>query len=67
MLRTLISEKQLQKRVKELAGEIKRDFKDEDITFICILKGSIYFLTDLTYLVILAELKVLEKYNLNLI
>lgn len=48
MLKTFINEKQLQKRVKELATQIQNDYKNEDITFICILKGSIYFFTDLT-------------------
>jgi hypothetical protein len=45
---TLITEKDLKKRVKELAREIEKDFKDEDITFICILKGSMHFFSDLT-------------------
>ena len=45
---TLINEKDLKKRVKELGKEIEKDFKGEDITFICILKGSIHFFSDLT-------------------
>ena len=45
---TLISEKDIKKRVKELAKEIEKDFKGEDITFICILKGSIHFFSDIT-------------------
>ena len=48
MLRTLISEKTIKKRVKELAKQIEKDYEGKDITFICILKGSIYFFTDLT-------------------
>lgn len=48
MLRTLISEKTIKKRVRELAKQIEEDYKGKDITFICILKGSIYFFTDLT-------------------
>ncbi|MBR4178303.1 MAG: hypoxanthine phosphoribosyltransferase [Bacilli bacterium] len=48
MLRTLISERQINKRIKELAKEIENDFKGEEITFICILKGSIYYFADLT-------------------
>lgn len=48
MIKTLISEKQIQKRIKTLAHQIENDYKEEDITFICILKGSIYFFTDLT-------------------
>ena len=45
---TLINEKDLKKRVKELGKEIEKDYKGEDITFICILKGSIHFFSDLT-------------------
>lgn len=48
MLRILISENQLKKRIKEIATQIEKDYKDEEITFICILKGSIYYFTDLT-------------------
>ena len=48
MIRTFIDERTLQKRVKNLAKTIENDYKNEDITFICILKGSIYFFTDLT-------------------
>ena len=48
MIKTLINEKTIQKRIKQLAKEIENDYKDKDLTFICILKGSIYFFTDLT-------------------
>ena len=48
MLRILISENQLKKRIKEIATQIEKDYEDEEITFICILKGSIYYFTDLT-------------------
>jgi hypoxanthine phosphoribosyltransferase len=48
MIKTLINEKKINKRIKELAKEIENDYKNQDITFICILKGSIYFFTDLT-------------------
>jgi len=45
---TLIDEKTIQKRIKQISKEIEKDFKDEEIIFICILKGSTYFFTDLT-------------------
>ena len=48
MIKTFIDEKTLQKRIKELAKKIENDYKNEDITVICILKGSIYFFADLT-------------------
>jgi len=46
-IKVLISEEELQKRVKELAQEIKKDYKSKTIHLICILKGSIFFTCDL--------------------
>jgi hypoxanthine phosphoribosyltransferase len=43
----LIDEITLQKRVKELADEINRDFAGEQILLICILRGALPFLVDL--------------------
>ena len=43
----LIDETTLQKRVKELGEEISRDYQNEDIVFICILRGGVVFLIDL--------------------
>ena len=48
MIRTLINERTIQKRIKQIASQIENDYKGEEITFICILKGSIYYFTDLT-------------------
>ena len=47
-LRTLISQGDLEKRIEELAAEIDRDFEGAD-SLLCIgvLKGSVFFLTDL--------------------
>ncbi|MEW5819790.1 MAG: hypoxanthine phosphoribosyltransferase [Cyanobacteriota bacterium] len=46
--RILFSEEQIQKRIKELAEEINRDYKDTDeLIVIGVLKGAIIFLTDL--------------------
>ena len=45
--RVLISEEQLQKRIKELAAEISRDYDGKFPTMVCILKGAIMFYTDL--------------------
>ncbi len=44
---TLISEKKIHEKVKELAGEIDRDFKGEEILLIGLLRGSVIFLSDL--------------------
>lgn len=45
----LISEDELQKRLIELGATISEDYADcEDLLLICILKGGVMFLTDLT-------------------
>jgi hypoxanthine phosphoribosyltransferase len=45
----LISESQLQARVKELGAQISTDYADcTDFLLICILKGGVMFLCDLT-------------------
>ena len=47
-LKILISEKELQEKIKTLAKEIESHFpKKEDIYIICVLKGSVMFCTDL--------------------
>lgn len=43
----LISEDQLQARVRELGQEISRDYEGRDLLLICILRGGVMFLTDL--------------------
>ncbi|MDD3593854.1 MAG: hypoxanthine phosphoribosyltransferase [Candidatus Gastranaerophilales bacterium] len=46
-LQVLISEEDLQKRIKELANEINKDYKGKEIVMISILKGSVIFTSDL--------------------
>jgi hypoxanthine phosphoribosyltransferase len=43
----LIDESALQKRIRELADEINRDYHGEDLLLICILRGGIVFMVDL--------------------
>jgi len=45
--RILISEKELHKRVKDMAAEITASFSGKDLLVIGILKGSVIFLADL--------------------
>lgn len=45
--RVLISEEQIQKRVREMAADIARDYAGKNPTMICILKGAVMFYTDL--------------------
>ena len=47
-LKTLISEQDLQKRIKEIGKQITQDYKNQEIIIICILTGAVYFATDLT-------------------
>ena len=42
----LLSQEQIQKRVAELASEIRRDFPD-DVHLVAVLKGAFIFLSDL--------------------
>ena len=43
----LISEQELQRRIRELGAEISRDYEDSDLLLICILRGGVLFLADL--------------------
>lgn len=43
----LISEKELDKRIGEIAKQIENDYKDEEVVFCSVLKGAIFFTVDL--------------------
>jgi hypoxanthine phosphoribosyltransferase len=43
----LIDEQKLQARVRELGAELTRDYRGKDLTLLGVLKGSIFFVTDL--------------------
>lgn len=45
--RVVITEAEIQQRVKELAEQINADYADEEIYAICLLKGSLIFTADL--------------------
>lgn len=47
-IKVLISKEQIENRVKELAKQIRKDYKEKTITAICLLKGSLFFTADLT-------------------
>ena len=47
-LKVLITEAELQKRISEIAEQITKDYNGQDVTFICILKGSIFFTVELS-------------------
>ncbi|HCU79694.1 MAG: hypoxanthine phosphoribosyltransferase [Chloroflexi bacterium] len=44
---TLIDPKTLQTRITELAKDITRDYQNQDLLMVCILRGGVVFLTDL--------------------
>jgi hypoxanthine phosphoribosyltransferase len=44
----IYTEEQIQQRVAEVAELINRDYSDQELVIICILKGSLYFVADLT-------------------
>jgi hypoxanthine phosphoribosyltransferase len=43
----LVSEEALRKRIAEIGQEISRDYQNQDLHLVCILKGGVLFLTDL--------------------
>ncbi len=46
-LKVILTEKEIQQRIAELAQEITRDYRDLDPVLICVLKGSFMFVADL--------------------
>jgi len=46
-LRVLLSEAQIQARIKELGAQIDSDYPSGDLHLVCILKGAYVFLADL--------------------
>ena len=46
-VRELISEENVVARIKEIAEQLNKDFEGQSVTLVCILKGSIFFTTEL--------------------
>src|SRR3954447_17009973 len=46
-LRVLISAEQIQTRIRELGAKISADYPTGNLHMICILKGAVFFMTDL--------------------
>lgn len=46
-IKTLISKEKLEQRTEEIAKQIEEEYKNKEITLICILKGSVFFTVDL--------------------
>ena len=45
--RIVVGAEELQRRIGELAVEVSRDYADKDVLLLGILKGAVFFLTDL--------------------
>ena len=43
----LVQQDDLEHRVRELGEEISRDYEDRDLLLVCVLKGAVFFLSDL--------------------
>lgn len=46
--KTIYTEDQIRQRVAELGELINHDYQGEELVIVCILKGSLYFVADLT-------------------
>lgn len=45
--KTLISEKEIQEKIKHLSRKIEEDFKGEEVVVVGVLKGAVVFVSDL--------------------
>lgn len=46
-LKPMYQEEELQKRIKEVAEEIDKDYIGKEIVVVCVLKGAVFFTVDL--------------------
>lgn len=47
-LETLITEQDIQRRIEELGEQISKDYEGKEIIMLCVLKGGVMFMTDLS-------------------
>lgn len=47
ILKTLVSEEEIEEIIKKLSSDISRDYKDKNLLMLCILKGAVVFMGDL--------------------
>ncbi len=55
---TMISAEQIATRTRELGAQITRDYKDQSLVLVCVLKGSFIFAADLMRAVELAHVRI---------
>ena len=46
-IRVMISEEEIDKKVRYLGEQISKDYEGKEVHLICILKGSVFFTTEL--------------------
>ena len=46
-IRVLLSEEEVDKRIKEIADQINKDYEGKEVHLICILKGGVFFTCEL--------------------
>lgn len=46
-IKVLFNEEEIKKRVCEIADDLSKKYQGEDVTFICTLKGAVFFFCDL--------------------
>jgi hypoxanthine phosphoribosyltransferase len=46
LTKVLLTEKQILERVRELAAEVEKDYKDQDLLLVGVLKGAIVLMSD---------------------
>lgn len=47
-IKVLISEEEISKKIKELADQISKDYAGKTLHLICVLKGGVFFMTELS-------------------
>ena len=46
-IRVLLSEEEVDKRIRELGEQISKDYAGEEVHLICVLRGSVFFTCEL--------------------
>ena len=46
-IKILFKEEEIKARIKEIADELNKKFEGEEVTFVCTLKGAVFFFCDL--------------------
>ncbi len=47
MIKKLYTQKEINNRIKDISNELYKQYKDEEVVFICTLKGAVFFACDL--------------------